>query len=59
MFSTSIAQAADADGVYDWSGLYAGVHAGYAWDESKVTEQLASDGKNSGHLITAGINFHF
>ena len=54
MFSNSIAQAADADGIYDWSGLYARVHAGYAWGESEVTEQLASGGNIYNRLRLLG-----
>lgn len=46
LFTASMAKAADVApvDVYDWTGMYVGVNAGYAWGETEATDQLASNG---------------
>jgi outer membrane immunogenic protein len=60
-FGATVRAADIADPVYDWSGLYAGVHAGYLWGNVDVEENgaPAADGDIEGFVggALAGFNF--
>ncbi len=48
MLATAMAHAADVEQVvpaYDWSGFYAGLHAGYAWSDWEITDPRADSAR--------------